>query len=177
MPTRDGLKDLYERKARAMIRRPSFALGRGNARIRTDAALGCRVDDEGDRTLVVDLPAQDGGTGAGLHPGHLMRASIGAGMVIGYRLWAARLDVPIDDVDLELVCEYDARGEMGLAPGPEIAIGWQRITFNLTVTSRQPEAEIRRLVETANRLNPMLANLSPAIKRIHRLMIIRPPQP
>ena len=36
-----------------------------------------------------------------------------------------------------------------------------------------PEAEVRRVIEAADRLSPLLANLSPAIERIHRLHLTR----
>jgi len=62
------LKDLYDRKARAMIKRPSFARGSGHARARAGALLSCDVD-LGDRTLHVDMPAEDGGTASAPHPG------------------------------------------------------------------------------------------------------------
>ena len=40
------------------------------------------------------------------------------------------------------------------------------------IASPRPEADVRRVVETADRLSPLLANLSPAIERVHRLRIV-----
>ncbi len=173
MPTRamssTELKELYDRKTSAMTRRPAFARGVGQARVHMGFGLACdvRYEDGMDR---VDQPESEGGTATGPHPGQLMRASLGACLAMGYRLWAARLGTQIDAVDVEIVCEYDARGQMGVTP--EIAVGWQRISFNVVVVSSAMEDDVRRVVETADRLSPMLANLSPSVQRSHRLTIV-----
>src|SRR4051812_30678748 len=89
------LKDLYERKAGAMRRRPAFGRGVGQASARCRSGLACEVRDQ-QRTLTVDLPIEEGGTATGPHPGQLMRASLVACLAIGYRIWGARLGVAID---------------------------------------------------------------------------------
>jgi hypothetical protein len=89
---------------------------------------------------------------------------------MGYRLWSARLDVPIDGAEVDVLCEYDVRGQLGTGDAP---VGWQRLVVTATVTSQAPEASVRQMVELADRHCPMLANLSPRIERIHRLAIVR----
>jgi uncharacterized OsmC-like protein len=165
------LKDLYERKARAINKRPSFAAESAYARAQVGAELTCEVD-LGDRRMRVDVPAEEGGHGVAAHPGQLMRASLGACLAVGYKLWGARLEIPVDAVAVDVTCEYDARGQLGLSP--DVRVGWRRVTFEVTVTSAAAEADIRRVVETADRLNPLLANLSPEIERVHRLWVSRP---
>ena len=163
-----ALKELYTRQASAMTRRPAFGRASGHARVRLGAGLACVVEQDGS-VLLSDQPASEGGLDTGPHPGQLMRASLGACLAMGYRMWGARLDVAIDGVDVDLVCTYDARGQMGLSDG--VAIGWERITINVTITSDAPADAVRRVVETADRLSPMLANLSPRIERAHHLTI------
>ena len=164
------LKELYRRKSAAMTRRPVFARSSGEARVHLRDGMACDVELD-DRALRVDLSASEGGSGSGPHPGQLMRASLGACMAIGYRLWGARLDVPIDAVEVDVGCDYDARGQMGLAH--DVAIGWERLRFVVTIVSPAAEAEVRRVVETADRLSPMLANISPAVRRAHHLTILQ----
>lgn len=165
------IKELYDRKARAMQRRPAFGRGSGYARAYLLDGLTCDVELE-DRTLRADQPRGEGGSGSGPHPGQLMRASLGACLAMGYRLWAARLDVPIDGVEVEVQAEFDARGQAGVAG--DVPVGWQRVRFDVAVTSPAPEADVRRVVETADRLSPMLANLDPRIERAFRLTVSRP---
>lgn len=169
-----GLKEIYARRARAMTRRPVFARGSDRATVRLGDGFGCDIEHE-DRVLRADQPASEGGSATGPHPGQLMRASLGASLAMGYRLWGARLDVAILAVEIDVSCSYDQRGQLGLAD--EVAVGWQELTFDVTVTGG-PGADddaLRTVVHTADRLNPMLANLSPSIRRIHRLSIVVPP--
>ena len=164
-----SIKDLYDRKASAMGRRPSFGRGSGHARIRLSDGFLCDVFHE-DRTARVDQPESAGGGGNAPHPGQLMRASLGACLAIGYRLWGVRKDTPIDAVEVDITCEFDARGQMGVSS--EVAVGWQRILFDVVITSSAPEEAVRAVVETADRLSPMLANLASSIERVHRLTIV-----
>ena len=90
---------------------------------------------------------------------------------MGYRQWGARLDVEIDQVEVDVLCETDVRGQMGIA---DVPVGWHRIMVDVCITSAALEADVRRVVETADRLSPLLANLSPAIERIHHLRIVHP---
>ena len=50
MTTSAGLKDLYERKRRAMSRRPSFARTTGQAYVRLRDGLCCEVEEATWRT-------------------------------------------------------------------------------------------------------------------------------
>src|SRR5436853_5686401 len=94
------LKDLYARKAGAIARRPRFACASDVARVRLGAELACTVQHP-THVLTVDAAPENGGGGLGPDPSELMSASLGASLAMGYRLWAARLDVPLDSVEVE----------------------------------------------------------------------------
>src|SRR4029077_11125250 len=79
------LKELHDRRARAMVRRPAFGRSSGQARIRLGGGGSCEVEHE-DRTLRVDSPIGEGGGGTAPSPGQLMQASVGASLAIGYRV-------------------------------------------------------------------------------------------
>ncbi|HEY8925160.1 MAG TPA: OsmC family protein [Polyangia bacterium] len=164
------LKAMFERRVRAMVRRPAFGHGTGQARIRLGDGLACDVEHP-ERQLVADQPAAEGGAGRGHPPDELMRASIGASLAMGYRLWGARLGIRIDSIEVEMTCEYDERGQLGVAD--DVSPGWQSVRFDVTIASDAAEDEIRRVVDTADRLSPMLANLAPRVRRIHHLAILR----
>jgi uncharacterized OsmC-like protein len=151
--------------------RPELAQVQGIARVELAYGFACNVD-LGDRSLRVDLPRAEGGTGSGPHPGQLMRASLSACLVMGYRAWAGRLGVSIDDVALELSCEFDERGQLGIDASARV--GWRRICWRTTFWSTAPEAELERVVETTHRYSPMLANLAPEIERAFALRVVRP---
>lgn len=168
----EALRDLYERVRRAIAKRPAFAQGSARARVRMVADLGCEVTD-GRWCTLVDQEREQGGGGLGPDPSQLMRASLGACLAMGYRLWGACLRVDVRDVAVEVVCDYDLRGQMGMSTA--VAVGWQRVVFDVRIVSPAPEADVHRVVETSDRLNPMLACLSPTIPRVHRLQVLRPP--
>jgi uncharacterized OsmC-like protein len=166
-----ALRDLYERRRQALQRRPVFA--RASAEARAGLVAGgdtCEVEEAG-RVLRVELPAGDGGSGAGLDPMALMRASLAASLALGYRVWAARLGVALVGVSIDVVYESDARGELGIAD--DVATGWQRVIFDVCVMSGAPETDVRRVVELSNRFNPTLANLALAVERVWRVTVVR----
>lgn len=168
-----GLKEIYARRARAMARRPRFGRGVDRARVSLGEGFACQIEHP-DRVLCADQPPENGGSGIGPSPGQLMRASLGASLAMGYRLWGVRLDVLIAAVEVDVECSFDARGQLGVAA--DVAVGWEAITFDVTITGGPGTAAdaIRQVVETADRLNPILANLSPSIRRTHRLTVVTP---
>jgi uncharacterized OsmC-like protein len=101
-----------------------------------------------------------------------MRACLGSALVLGYRLWASRLGVPVNNIEVDVTSEFDTRGELGL--DADIAIGWERIIFDVRIESDAPSVEVARMVTHADRLCPMLANLASSITRVHHLTVVKP---
>ena len=95
----------------------------------------------------------------GPHPAQLLRASLGACFVICCRLWAERLALQLDDVTLEIACEYDPIARLTDEATPPST--WERIRFDVTLVSHAAEADLARLVDLAHRHSPMLALLAP----------------
>ena len=167
----DDLRNLYEHQARSLARRPS--LGRASARSRVHLVSDTKASaHSGTRVTEVELPTEDGGTDTAPHPGELMRACLGSALVLGYRLWAARLGIPVTSVDVDVTVEFDARGALGL--DDDVAIGWERIVFDVRIESTAPTEAIEDLVERTHRLCPMLANLTSTITRVHNLTVVKP---
>jgi putative redox protein len=165
-----GLKHLYDEHARVLRRHPSLGKASIHASIKLVGPLACE-SRRGGRVTHVDLPVDEGGTDCAPTPGDLMRASIGACMAMSYRQWGARLGVDIRSVEVDVTCEIDARGQLGIAD--DVSVGWERLLLEVRIVTTAPAADVRRVVETADRLSPMLSNLSPAIARAHALTISR----
>jgi uncharacterized OsmC-like protein len=149
---------------------PGFAEHPTRTRVTMAYGVACDVD-LGDRSLRVDLPRDACGTGSGPNPAQLLRASLGACLVMGYTRWALRLGVIVHGVELELACQGDERAQLAVLS--EVPLVWQRLAWSVTLHSDAAEAELLQLVETAHRSNPMLAQLSPAIARSFELRIRR----
>jgi uncharacterized OsmC-like protein len=149
----------------------SLNVAADRARVRPAYGLACDVEHE-DRSMRVDLPASGGGGSTGPHPAQLLRASLGACFLICCRLWAERLALQVDDVTLEIACEYDPISRLTDEATPPST--WERIRFDVTLVSDAAEADLVRLVDLAHRHSPMLALLAPTVERAFSLRIVRP---
>jgi hypothetical protein len=81
--------------------------------------------------------------------------ALGPSLASAYRTWAARLGVPV--ASLEVAVAY----AQGL------------VAVDVTVISPAPEAEVRRVIDVANRLDATLATLPPGMQQRHRLNLAR----
>lgn len=162
---------LYEQQVRSLRRRPWLGRASARASARLAGDTSCEVR-HGSRVTCVELPSEEGGGETAPHPGELMRASLGACLALSYRLWSARLGIPLVHVEVDVTCEFDARGPLGIAE--DATIGWQRVLFDVRIESELPRSDVQRVVAHADRLNPLLANLHPELVRIHRLLVSPP---
>ena len=113
--TAAGLKDLFERKRRAIRGARPFGARTGQARVRLRDGLRCEVEEGelADARSIRRCEAAARGTAP--HPAQMMRAAIVACLAMGYRQWGARLGVAIDEIEVDVLCETDVRGQLGIA--------------------------------------------------------------
>ena len=107
------IKKCFERNARALKLRPALGRGTATTTVRLVEGVACEIED-GPWKLSVDLSAKSGGSGAAPDPGVYGRGALGACMAICYAQWAARRDLPLDDLRVEVEADYDARGMFGV---------------------------------------------------------------
>jgi putative redox protein len=172
MGSPDGGKDLremYERQVKVLSARPAAARSRGQARARLADGMLCEIGF-GEHRLRADAGKLDGGDDRAPTPGQIVRAGLVGCLSIGYRVWAARLGVPLGDVEVDITCELDARGQLGIDGVP---VGWQRIAWTVRVTSDADPAEVLRVLDQADRLSPMLASMDRGIERVRTVEIQR----
>jgi len=144
----DGIREALERNARAVSLRPSMGQGTAVTKVRLAPGLTCTVED-GPWKLTVGMSEKSGGANNGPNPGVLGRGALGTCLAICYGMWAARLGVPLDAVDVEVQADYDVRGELGVAD--EVRPGYSEIRYVVTIESAAPEAEVLRVLNTADR--------------------------
>lgn len=65
------------------------------------------IDIEGGHTIVVDEPAEVGGTGTGPSPGRLLAASLASCTAVTMEMYAARKGWEIGAVEVDVDVEYD----------------------------------------------------------------------
>lgn len=143
-----GLREMLERNAKAVSLRPSLAQGTARTKVRLKPGLECEVE-EGTWKMTVGMSEKAGGTNAGPNPGILGRGALGTCLAIGYAMWAARLGVPIDALEVDVEADYDRRGELGVAD--DVPPGYTQVRCIVTVASRAPEDDVRRVIDTADK--------------------------
>jgi uncharacterized OsmC-like protein len=142
---------------KAVTLRPSVGQGTAVTRIQLRDGLACDVQ-EGPWNITVGMTEKYGGNNAGPNPGTFGRAALGSCLVIGYAMWAARLGVPIESLDIEIHADYDVRGELGV--DDNVRPGYSQIRYVVTVSSPASNEEIQRWLDTADRYSSWRDNLA-----------------
>ena len=156
----DTIKTAIERNVKAVSLRPSVGQGTAVTKVRLKAGLACDVE-EGNWRFTVGMHEKYGGTNAGPNPGIYGRAAFGSCLAIGYGMWAARLGVPIDGLSVEVHADYDVRGELGVAD--DVHPGYAELRYVVTVESPASEADIMRMLDTADRYSSWRDDLTRAV--------------
>ena len=68
-------------------------------------------------------------------------------------MWAARLGIPIEGVEVEVQADFDARGELGVGG---VTPGYREVRRVIRIDSPAPEEVVLDLVDTAERHSPYL---------------------
>ena len=150
---RQHVREVLERKVKAVTLRPTVGQNTARTSVRLRSGLACDVE-EGQWTFTAGMSDKAGGTNAGPNPGVLGRAALGTCLALGYAMWASRLDVPIDDLSVDVEADYDARGELGVSD--EIPPGYLQVRYRVRVSSPAPAEAVQRLIDTADRYSPYL---------------------
>lgn len=147
------IKRSFERNARAMELRPAVGQGTARTRVRLVEGLRCEVTD-GPWQLTVDMGEKSGGSGAGPNPGVLGRAALGSCMAICYALWAARRELPVASLEVEVEADYDSRGYHGVGG---VEPGYVEVRYIVHIASPAPENEVLRFLDEADQYSDFLA--------------------
>ena len=152
--------EALERTAKAVTMRPVLGQGTALTRVRLRRDLACDVED-GPHRFAVGMSAKYGGTEEAPTPGVYGRAAFGSCLAINYAMWAARLGVPIDSLEVEVQADYDARGELGV--DEHVPPGYLELRYVVTVASPAPEADVRRVLDTGDRFSSWLDDFTRAV--------------
>jgi uncharacterized OsmC-like protein len=147
----EEIRTILERKVKAVTLRPSVGQNTARTTVRLKPGLECEVT-EGPWSLTVAMSEKSGGTGAGPNPGIIGRGALGSCLALGYAMWAARLGVRIDALEVEVEADYDSRGELGVAD--DVPPGYTQVRYLVTVASPASEEDVRRVIDTADRYSP-----------------------
>ena len=147
----DEIRTIIERNVKAVTLRPAIGQHTGRTTVTLKPGLECEVV-EGPWRLTVAMGEKSGGTNAGPSPGVLGRGALGSCLALGYAMYALRLGVPIESLEVEVEADYDSRGELGISA--EVPPGYTQVRYTVTVTSPASEEDVLRVLDTADRYSP-----------------------
>jgi uncharacterized OsmC-like protein len=170
MERQRDLKEVQERQLRIVSKRPGAGRGTRTSRARVVDGLKCEIED-GNYRFTTDLSSENGGVDAGPDPGTLARAALASCIAQIYVLWAARMDIPLASVEVEVQANFDIRGRLGV-PGHNA--GWESVRFATTISSPAPEEKVREMVAMAEKCSPILDDISRAVPLQGSLTVLAP---
>ena len=165
------IRTALERNVQAVTLRPGVGRGTAVTRARLHPGLTCEVT-EGPWHFTAGMSEKYGGTNAGPNPGVYGRAALGSCLALGYGMWAARLGVVIDSLDVEVHADYDVRGELGVSD--EVPPGYTAVRYVVRVVSPASEADVRRVLDTGDRYSSWLDDYRravPVTREVHIAVI------
>lgn len=117
--------------------------------------------------FTIDEPAALGGTDLGANPVEHLFAALAGCTVITFQVWAAKLGLVVDDIDVAVRGDLDTRGFFGL--DDSVRPGFPEIELAITVSGPQTPAEYTRLADAVEEHCPVLDNLAPGAKVVRSL--------
>lgn len=169
MADQKTIKEAFERNIKLLKLKPSKGQYTTNTKIRLYDGTTCEVE-HGPWKFIADVGKQQGGNNAGPGPGILFRASLGSCLAIGYSTWAASMGVQIDNLEVDVEADVDARGNYGI----ENAIpGYTGMRYKVTIESPASEQQIREVIESADRHSPILGNFKKPISLKREVEIVK----
>ncbi len=87
-----------------------------------------------------------GGANLGPSPGVYGRAALGSCLAIASAQWAARMDIRIDDLQVDVESDADAAGVYAVR---DVPAGYTQVRCTITVKSPAAEEEVRKMLDIA----------------------------
>ncbi len=168
MANPETIRTTFERNVKAVKLKPAAGQSLGVSRIRVKDGTTCEIEGSGWK-LTADVGKTSGGNNAGPGPGVFERAALGSCLAIGYSTWAAAMRVPINAIEVEVETKFDARGMLGVDESPP---GFTSIQYKVHIESRASEAEVQKVIDTADRHSPVLDDFTRAIS-VERVVEVR----
>ena len=122
----------------------------------TEVAITARY-----HTFTIDEPADLGGADRGANPIEHLLAALASCTVITYTVWAEKLGLRLDGVDVAVDGTIDLRGFLGL--DEEVRAGFQGINLTVRLTGPDSAEDYRRLEEAVDSHCPVGDNLTAGV--------------
>jgi uncharacterized OsmC-like protein len=155
MATKPDIKAAAMRVEDKIRRRPALGSLSKSCKASIRDGLSCKIED-GDWTLAADMKEALGGNDTGPDPGVYGRAAISSCLAIGYAHWFARLDVPVNSIEVELEADFDYGAVLGVS---QASPAYTAMRFAVSIDSPAPERDVLLVLDTSDAHSPWLANI------------------
>ena len=169
MMEQEQIKNKFLRTQKALTLKPSLGMDTGVSKTRIVNGLSCETR-EGDWVFKADMPKQVGGSATASSPGALGRAALGSCLAIGYMLWASKLDVAIDSLEVEIQADYDDGSLFATSDNPP---GYLQIRYLVRVKSPASQKEIENMLNLGDKHSPYLDVFSRAQSCVRQVEFIK----
>ena len=152
MSIQKEIKAKFDRSVSILSQKPEKGISTLVSTTRVINGLACEAT-EGNWIIKADLPSQVGGTETGPTPGVYGRAALGSCLAMGYMLWASKLEVPIDSLEVDIQADSDDGGLFGCS---DTRPGYSEVRYCVRVQSSAPEEDLFRVFDEGDRHSPYL---------------------
>lgn len=153
MDVNEKIRSCWERTTHALAKRPEVGKVTRTVTARMTDGLTCEIEAEG-VTFKADMPVVAGGNGAGLPASTYGEASLASCLAIGYRMWFAVRNVPVEQIEVEVTGIFDVGGMYGVGEAP---IGFDGpLRYEVRVESSADEEVVADLIDQAEAHSPMM---------------------
>ena len=148
----EKIKLAVERSTKALSLKPSIGKGTGISKTRIKNGLTCEIQ-EGHWKFLADMPESVGGNAKAPTPGVYGRAALGSCLAIGYMMKAAKMNIPIAMLEVEVQADYDDGALFGTA---DVDPGYSQVRYIVTIESDAAEQDILKMLDEADLHSPYL---------------------
>jgi len=144
------LKELFERTQDVLRAKPYVGRKTATSVTRMVNGTTCEVS-EGRWTLTADLSEKVGGHGLGPDSGVLGRAAFGSCAVMSYVMWATKLDLQLDAIEVTIETDVDSGGLYGTA---DVPAGYLQARAIVRIESSEPPERVVELINKGDKHSP-----------------------
>jgi len=153
MDESEKIRLAFDRSLKALSLKPSLGLGTGVSKTKITNGLYCQIS-EGNWQFKADMPEAAGGDGKAPTPGVYGRAALGSCLAIGYMMRAAKNNITIHSLEVEVRADYDD-GALFVTTS-DTPPGYLQVKYVVTIESDATEESILKLLDEADRHSPYL---------------------
>lgn len=164
----EKIKTAFLKNEKLLNEQPRRGQKTGKVKVTSSNGLACDIKS-GNWKFKADMPESVGGTASAPTPGTYEAAALGSCLVIMIKIWSAKLDVPIKNIEIEV--EFDSDSRVLYAVG-NVPARWKAIRYNIKIESRSPEKEIHKVLDLAHQQSHVRGDLEFPFKIERKIKIL-----